>query len=164
VAVAVLVVLVAGAVGTYIWALGHWFVGVDGSGDNERVAIFRGLDVSIVGFDFYELDQDTGLAVADLTPAARSRARGGITANDAQDADRILDALREQRLPLCRSTPSTPSSGTGVTTTPPSLPSDPAGAPAATDGPTQVGTTASTTSTRTTASSSESGVNCRSAD
>ena len=164
VAVAVLVVLVAGAVGTYIWALGHWFVGVDGSGDNEQVAIFRGLDVSIVGFDFYELDQDTGLAVADLTPAARSRARGGITANDAQDADRILDALREQRLPLCRSTPSTPSSGTGATTTPPSLPSDPAGVPAATDGPTQVGTTASTTSTPTTASSSESGVNCRRAD
>src|SRR6185503_20162756 len=55
VAVAVLVVLVAGAVGTYIWALGHWFVGVDGNGDSEQVAIFRGLNVSIVGFDLYEV-------------------------------------------------------------------------------------------------------------
>src|SRR3954454_11384061 len=77
VAVAVLVVLVAGAVGTYIWALGHWFVGVDGSGDGEQVAVFRGLNVSIVGFDFFEKDDDTGLAVADLTQAARSRVRDG---------------------------------------------------------------------------------------
>ena len=46
----------AGAVGTYAWALGHWFVGVDGTGDDEQVAVFRGLDVSIVGFDFFELD------------------------------------------------------------------------------------------------------------
>jgi protein phosphatase len=168
VAVAVLVVVVAGAVGTYVWALGHWFVGVDGSGDNEQVAIFRGLDVSIVGFDFYELDADTGLAVADLTPAARSRVRGSITANDAQDADRILDALREQRLPVCRSTPSTPSTpspGSAATTTSPPLPSDPAGAPAGTDSPTQVGTNTPTTSAgTTTTSSSEPEENCRRAD
>jgi protein phosphatase len=163
VAVAVLAVLVAGAVGTYIWALGHWFVGVDGSGDNEQVAIFRGLDVSVVGFDFFELDKDAGLAVADLTPAARSRVRGGITAGDGQDADRILAALREQRLPLCPPTPSAPASGTGATTTSPSLPSDPAGVPATTDGPTQVSTSAST-SAGTTASSSEPEVNCRRAD
>ena len=95
VAVAVLVVLVAGAVGTYIWALGHWFVGVDGTGDGEQVAVFRGLDVSIVGFDFFELDEDTGLAVADLTPAARSRVRGGITADDA--AGRRPDPRRAAR-------------------------------------------------------------------
>jgi protein phosphatase len=164
VAVAVLAVLVAGAVGTYIWALGHWFVGVDGSGDNEQVAIFRGLDVSVVGFDFFELDKDAGLAVADLTPAARSRVRGGITASDGQDADRILAALREQRLPLCPPTPSAPAAGTGATTTTsPSLPSDPAGVPATTDGPTQVSTSAST-SAGTTASSSEPEVNCRRAD
>jgi protein phosphatase len=161
VAVAVLAVLVAGAVGTYIWALGHWFVGVDGSGDTEQVAIFRGLDVSIVGFDFFEIDQDTGLAVADLTPAARSRVRGGITANDAQDADRILDALRDQRLPLCKSS-SAPTSGAGAATT---TPSDPAGPPPTSAAPTQAGTGTSATATsgRTT-SSSESEENCRRAD
>ena len=165
-AVAVLVVLVAGAVGTYIWALGHWFVGVDGSGDAEQVAVFRGLNVSVVGFDFFELDDDTGLAVADLTPAARSRVRGGITADDAQDADRILAALRDQRLPLCRTTPAAPPTGAGAAapshaapalgTRPPRPPPRPA--------PTHGGTSASTTSARTTASSSEPGVNCRRAD
>jgi hypothetical protein len=149
-------------VGTYIWALGHWFVGVDGAGDDEEVAIFRGLDVSILGFDFYELDEDTGLAVADLTPAARSRARGGITAVDGQDADRILDALREQRLPLCSTTPAAPSPSAAVPT-PPALPSDPAAAPAPSVAPTEPGTSASTTATRTT-SSSEPGENCRRAD
>jgi len=163
VAVAVLAVLVAGAVGTYIWALGHWFVGVDGAGEDEQVAVFRGLDVSILGFDFYELDENTGLAVTDLTPAARSRARGGITAVDSQDADRILDALREQRLPLCRTTPATPATSTGATPAPPALPSDPAAAPAPTVAPTEAGTSASTTATRTT-SSSEPGENCRRAD
>jgi protein phosphatase len=164
VAVAVLVVLVAGAVGTYIWALGHWFVGVDGSGDSEQVAVFRGLNVSVVGFDFYELDGDTDLAVADLTSAARSRVRSGITATGAQDADRILAALRDQRLPLCRTTPTTPSSGTGAAPSTPPLPSASAGAPATTAGPTTVGTSPSTTSARTTDSSSEPGVNCREPD
>jgi protein phosphatase len=158
VAVAVLVVLVAGAVGTYIWALGHWFVGVDGTGDAQQVAVFRGLNVSVVGFDLFELDRDTGLPVADLTSAARSRVRGGITATDAADADRILEALRAQRLPLCPATPS-PSESTGTATTTPALPS--AGAPATTAAPPAVGTSAATTSAPTTDSSSEPGVTCR---
>src|SRR5688500_11197490 len=69
VAVAVLAVLVAGSVLTYNWALGHWFVGVDGSGDDEQVAVFRGLDVSVLGFDLSELDRSTDLPVTDLTAA-----------------------------------------------------------------------------------------------
>src|SRR3954468_12713971 len=148
VAVAVLAVLVAVAVGTYIWALGHWFVSVDGTGDDEQVAIFRGLDVSIVGFDFFELDQDTGLVVGDLTPAARSRVRGGITADDAQDADRILDALREQRLPLCRTAATPPPTGARATTSASAFPSDPAAAPGTTAAPTD---TSASTSAGTTA-------------
>jgi serine/threonine protein phosphatase PrpC len=101
VAVAVLVLLGAGAIGSYMWALGHWFVGVQSTGTTEDVAVFRGLNVSVVGFDLYKFDSDSGLAVSDLTPAARTRVRGGITANDRADADRILSALRDQRLPIC---------------------------------------------------------------
>ena len=159
VAVAVLVVLVAGAVGTYIWALGHWFVGVDGTGEAEEVAVFRGLNVSVVGFDFFEMDDRTGLAVPDLTPAARSRVRGGITADDAQDADRILSALRAQRLPLCRTTPATPS---GAATTAPALPSDAAATTGTAAAPNPADTSA-TTSARTVASP-EPGVDCRRPD
>jgi serine/threonine protein phosphatase PrpC len=190
VAVAALVVLVAGAIGTYAWALGHWFVGVDGSGDTEQVAIFRGLEVSVVGFDLYELDEDTGLPLADLTPAARNRVKGGITANSSGDANRILEALREQRLPVCPTTAGPPADGT--TTMPPASatrapapspgtaattfpgPDDPAtpgtaSPPAAATTTTAPGTSAPptsdtpsdlTTSARTTASS-EPGVSCR---
>ena len=158
VAVAALVVLVAGAVGTYVWALGHWFVGVDTGGANDEVAVFRGLNVSIVGFDLYRVDQDTGLPLTDLTPAARSRVNGGITADDRSDADRILSALRDQRLPVC------PSAST-ATPTPIPFPA-PAeqtpGAPLTTE-PGPDGFPSQTTSARTTASP-EPGTDCREAD
>jgi hypothetical protein len=154
-------------VGTYAWALGHWFVGVNGDGDTEQVALFRGLNVSVVGFEFYELDQNTGLALADLTPAARSRVRGGITADDAADADRILAALREQRLPVCPSTAADGSTETPATTTAPRSPA----APSASAGPTPTGApaqesagSATTGTSGRTATSSEPGEDCREVD
>jgi protein phosphatase len=177
VAVTVLVLLVAGAVGAYAWSLQHWFVGVDGTGSDEHVAVFRGLNVSIVGFDLYEVDQRTDLAVMDLTPAARSRVRGGITADDSADADRILSALRDQRLPPCppagskdsgSSTTTTPSRPTtGGTTTGPTTGPTTTRVPGTTTGPnpptsSRPTSTTPTTSARTT-TSSEPGVNCREA-
>jgi protein phosphatase len=174
VAVAVLAVVVAGSVFTYSWALGHWFVGVEGSGDDGQVAVFRGLNVSVLGFDLYELESSTDIAVTDLTAAARSRARGGITADDEDDAERILDALRDQQLPVCRSESATASptpssaapSSAAAPTDPAAAPTDPAAtgapAPAPTGGPVDP-TPASTTSARAT-TSSEPGVDCREAD
>jgi protein phosphatase len=171
VAVAVLVVLVAGAIGTYAWALQHWFVGVEGSGGDERVAVFRGLEVSLLGFDLFEVSETTDLAVADLTTAARNRVRGGITADDSADAARILDALHDQRLPVCvtgkggsDAAPGTDEPGTdepsGTAATPtPAAPGD----PAATTAPGGTTTSTSSTPARTT-SSSEPGVNCREAE
>ncbi|GAA3178112.1 protein phosphatase 2C domain-containing protein [Blastococcus jejuensis] len=175
VAVTVLALLVAGSIGTYAWALQHWFVGVEGTGDSEHVAVFRGLDVSIVGFDLFEVDDATDLAVMDLTPAARSRVRGGITADDADDAARILAALRDQRLPLCPSATGGKSAEDETTTTSPSRPTvppssgtaagptttEPGGATASETTPAPSASTPST-SARTT-SSSVPGVNCREA-
>jgi serine/threonine protein phosphatase PrpC len=163
VAVAALVVLVAGAVGTYVWALGHWFVGVDTGGADDEVAVFRGLNVSIVGFDLYRVDEDTGLALTDLTPAARSRVNGGITADDRGHADRILSALRDQRLPLCPSASTATATPTPTPTAPLPVPAEPTpGAPLATE-PGPDGFAAPTTSARTTASP-EPGTDCREAD
>jgi protein phosphatase len=175
VAVALLVVLVAGAFGTYSWALTHWFVAATGAGTHEDVAVFRGLDVSIVGFDLHKVDHDTGLAVGDLTPAARSRVRGGIPANNAADADRILTALRGQRLPLCTVAAASP---TPATTSPAATAGNPrttapsaartttaprtTGAPA-TGGPT-TGTSTTAGSVPTAAESTDApvpGVDCR---
>ena len=162
VAVAVLAVLVVGMVGTYSWALGHWFVGVEGSGDDGQVAVFRGLDVSLLGFDLYEVDSGTDIAVADLTAAARNRVVRGITADDEQDAQRILDALREQRLPVCSAT-SRSAERTPATPTPSPAPADGTAAPTGA-GPTPAAPLdpAATTPTRTTPS--EPGVDCREDD
>ena len=163
VAVALLAVLVAGAIGTYSWALGHWFVSAEGSGDDENVGVFRGLNVSIVGFDLYELHEDTGLPLADLTQAARNRVRHGITADDQADADRILDRLRDQRLPLCSTAERTPSTPTPSSPAPAPAPDAPATGAPAPEAPAPDGTsTAPTTSARTTASP-EPGVDCREA-
>jgi protein phosphatase len=167
VAVALLVVLVAGAFGTYSWALAHWFVSTTGTGTNEDVAVFRGLDVSIVGFDLHKVDHDTGLAVGDLTPAARSRVRGGIPAGNKADADRILTALRGQRLPLCAVPATSTTSGPAAPTA--SAPRTTAPSPArSTTAPRPTGAQPAASATATTGeTASEStdaqvpGVDCR---
>src|SRR5688500_10255571 len=100
VAVLVLALFVGGGIVTYAWALQHWFVGVTETADGEQVGVFRGVNTSIVGLDLYRLDEETPLAVNDLQPLARSRVSRGIPADDAADADRILDRLRDDRLPV----------------------------------------------------------------
>jgi PPM family protein phosphatase len=161
VAVIALLVLVAGAIGTYFWALQHWFVGVDGSGETEQVAVFRGLNTSVLGFDFFEVDQDTGMLVTDLEVAARNRVRGGIPADDAADADRILDSLRDQRLPECPTEDSTGDATADSTATPtPTTPAVPSGSATGPAGPTTAETPTSTRTSR----SLEPGTDCRSAD
>jgi PPM family protein phosphatase len=176
VAVAVLVLLVVGGIGTYMWALDHWFVGVHDSGATEEVAIFRGVDASVVGLNLYRLDETTDLSLSDLEPAARNRVRGGIAAVDPSDAARILDALRAQRLPLCPSQDTT-ANGSSATTSATPTPPQPAGgtpavattAPSAATHPTPPSDSASGTAgtsgssaTRTTASL-EPGEDCREA-
>jgi serine/threonine protein phosphatase PrpC len=164
IAVGLVVVLIGGGIGTYAWALQHWFVGVDGTGQDAHVAVFRGLHTSPFGVDLFKLDQSTDLAVGDLYPDYRSRVRDGIEADDADDADRILATLRDHRLPACRTTngktEATPTTGAGPSGPLPSgtLPTD--------DGTSVSGiplppTTSDTASTTTRTSSAEPGVNCR---
>jgi PPM family protein phosphatase len=144
--------------------MGHWFVGVTETADGDEVAVFQGLDASVVGLDLYRLDQATGLATTDLTQAARSRVTGGINATDKDDAQRILANLRGQRLPACPTTPSTaastsaagaPTADTGAPLPSPADPAAPTLAPTTTPS-----APASTGPTR----SAEPGVDCREAD
>jgi serine/threonine protein phosphatase PrpC len=162
-----LVVLVAGAIGTYVWALQHWFVGVDDEQGQEQVAVFRGLDVSLLGLDLFQLERDAELPVTDLTPAARNRVQGGITADDADHAARIVAALRDQRLEPCAAAgDEEPAGSTAPTQTPaPAAPSTPA-APGAPSTPTTSTpeTAAGTSTSAATTSSSRPGVDCREAE
>jgi protein phosphatase len=167
VAAGVLLVLVGAGIGFYVWALGHWFVGVDGSGAASRVSVFRGLNASFAGLDLYRVDQPTDLAVRDLTPAARSRVSRGITADSSADAHRILGALREQRLPLCPTT----GSGTGAPATDTTPPTDtgaatsaPPGVSPVTGQPTDaVPTGSAPTAGATATATGRPGVDCREA-
>jgi protein phosphatase len=77
----------------------------------------------VVGFDLFELEEDTGLVLADLEPAVRNRVRGGITADDPDDADRILDRLRAEQLPLCPLPEDTTPSAGASTSAPAATPS-----------------------------------------
>jgi serine/threonine protein phosphatase PrpC len=164
-----LVVLAAAAVGGYLFVMGHWFVGVAETADGNEVAVFQGLDASIVGVDLFRLDEATGLATTDLTQAARSRVTGGITASDRDDAQRILTNLRDQRLPLCRTTPSTASSTSSapapapIEPTPPVDPAVSAAPPTPAPTPSPATTTSSATSTGPSRSGTP-GVDCREAD
>jgi serine/threonine protein phosphatase PrpC len=174
IALAAVVVLGAAAVGGYLFVMGHWFVGVAPAADGDQVAVFQGLDASIVGIDLYRLDQATGLATTDLTQAARSRVTGGIAATDRDDADRILSNLRGQRLPVCPTTPSNASSTSSppaaATTAAPTgavdpaltagVPAPPATTAAPTTAPAATSSATGTAQTRT----GEPGVDCREAD
>jgi serine/threonine protein phosphatase PrpC len=115
VAVLVLALVIGGGIGTYAWALQHWFVGVTDSADGEMVGVYRGVNTSIVGLDLYRLDEKTPLAVQDLNALARSRVERGITADDSADADRILDELRGLQLPLCPVSETPPADGGSTT-------------------------------------------------
>jgi protein phosphatase len=174
VAVGLVVVLVGAGIGTYAWALQHWFVGVEGTGQDEHVAVFRGLHTSPFGVDLYRVDSGTDLQVSDLTPDYRSRVRDGIEASDADDAARILATLRAHRLPPCRaaakedpasSTAAAPSGGLPSGTLPsgavPTGPTDTgaSGFPVPTGGPAVPSSSTASSTTRT--SSAEPGVNCR---
>src|SRR4051794_6636777 len=153
----------AAAIGAYAFVLGHWFVGVAETDDGDRVAVFQGLNTSIVGLELYRLDQATAMATTDLTQAARNRVAGGITADDRADAQRILANLRAQQLPVCRSASSTAFPSRTAPTTAGS-PTD-AALPTSTDVPATPEPAAPATPTATGQSrSGEPGVDCREAD
>ena len=78
------------------------------------IGVYRGINASIVGLDLYRLDTATDLAYTDLTQAARSRVGSGIEADDRADAERILENLRQQLLPLCRTTEVSPTTSASL--------------------------------------------------
>src|SRR4051794_5062047 len=167
-AAGIVVVVVAAGIGTYLWSLQHWFVGVQGEGETARVTVFRGLNTSPFGVDLYRVDAVTDLVLGDLVPATRGNVADGITAEDADDAARIVRDLHDQQLPVCPARTGSSSARTPASSTPtsPSLPTD-TGA-LATGSPTSAlpeGSTLTTggapsTSTRPT-QSSRPGVDCR---
>ncbi|MPR00107.1 protein phosphatase [Modestobacter sp. I12A-02628] len=162
VALATVIALGAAAVGTYLFVMDHWFVGVTEQAEGEEVGVFQGLEASFLGFDFFRLESTTGLPTTDLTQAARTRVTNGITATDRDDAERILANLLGQRLRVC---PADPSTATTAPTTPTTTTSAPTpGTDATPTDPGAVTTTAAAPTTTTSTRTQEPGVDCREAD
>jgi protein phosphatase len=112
VAAAVLVVVIGGLGGTYAWTQTQYFVGKAGG----EVAIYQGVNTEFGPLKFFNVDQLTGLPLADLNSSARTQVVGGITAGSKQDAKQIVRNLRSnQLLPACRPTP-TPAPTTATPT------------------------------------------------
>ncbi len=163
------VLLGAAAVGgVYAYVTSQYFVGVAASDvDGEHVAIFRGVNAELIGFDFYRLQEETTIALDDLNSAARNSVRDGIPVADLGAAQTILDNLRDERLPLCPRPTTRSSAPTSGTITPsPTASQPPVGLPTAPpdDSSLPTASTASTTSspaTTTPASTARPGVNCR---
>jgi PPM family protein phosphatase len=164
VALAAVVLLGAAAVGAYLWVLSNWFVGVQDTADGARVTVFRGLDTSLLGMDLSQVADVTDLAVADLTPAAASKAQRGIPAADAAHAQRIVSNLREERLEPCPTEDVEPSTVAPTATPSPSpTPAPDAGAAPAGTAPTPPAPTTSEPTPTKPSRTYEPGVDCREA-
>ncbi|HEY2173307.1 MAG TPA: protein phosphatase 2C domain-containing protein [Mycobacteriales bacterium] len=101
---AVLIVLAGGLFGFYRWTQTQYFVGVQGN----RVAVYRGLHVSLAGLRLYHRVDTSALRRQDLVPVARNQVDSGISADSRGQADAILaNLVSNQTLPPCpKPTPS----------------------------------------------------------
>jgi protein phosphatase len=169
-ALAAVVVLAGAGVGAYVWVLDHWFVGVDE--ETDTVAVFRGINASVLGLDLYQQEEDSGIAVADLSQDIRGKVTDGITVDDRQAAEERVEMLREQSLPACEEEPERapeeegsagPSSPSEFPPAPstesPAFGTSPGTESAGTDRPDTASPTSGTTST-----SSGTGRDCREAE
>jgi protein phosphatase len=101
IATAVLAVLIGGLAGTYALTQTYYFVGKDGS----EVAIFRGVNTQIGPLKFFDVYRNTNVLIGDLNPSVRSQVSDGINASSEKDAEKIVQNLQGQLLPLCPTIP-----------------------------------------------------------
>ncbi|MFL6161848.1 MAG: PP2C family protein-serine/threonine phosphatase [Jatrophihabitantaceae bacterium] len=112
IALAVLIVLLAGTVSGYAWTQTQYFVGKDGN----EVAVFRGVNAHFGPVSLNSVVENSDIKVSDLTQSASSQVSNGITANSRSEAEAILSRLSGQLKPLCASLPGPSSSATAGAT------------------------------------------------
>lgn len=100
-ALAVLVVVGAGAWASYQWSQRQYFVGeLDG-----QVTVFRGVSQDLGPWQLSEPETRTDLAVADLPDYYQSRIQATLIADDADDARALVEDLRSMIPPDCPPVP-----------------------------------------------------------
>ena len=90
--VAVLAVLGVAAMLAFDWTQRQYYVGVSEDG---RVAIYRGIEQSVLGYELSEVDETSDLSVDALPEFLRERVEEGISATDRADAQQKVDDLQQ---------------------------------------------------------------------
>jgi serine/threonine protein phosphatase PrpC len=87
-----LLVVVAAVIGTRMYLDHQWYVGED----QGRVAIFNGIPVNVLGFRLSHVQETTELSAVDAERLAYwARLKDGITASTFEQAQSIVDSIRE---------------------------------------------------------------------
>lgn len=124
VTVLTLAVLAASAWSFMSWTKSQYYVGIE----NDRVAVFNGINQALGPFELHTVVAETDIEVASLPEFSQSLLRSSITAASEQEAQQIVQNLRDQ-LPA-EVTPGT------VTTAPAQAPASPSATGPATPAPT----------------------------
>ncbi|WP_424936799.1 MULTISPECIES: PP2C family protein-serine/threonine phosphatase [Bacteria] len=89
--VAVIALLAAALLGGYAWTQTRYYVG----SDSNSVVIYRGIQQDIGPISLSSVHEDTGILLKELPSFDRSRVDATITARSLEDAQQIVDRLRE---------------------------------------------------------------------
>lgn len=69
-----------------------WYVGVNG----DTVAIYHGVNASLLGHDLYALSQSTTVQLSDLPEATQSNLHNGVVVASEKEAEATIESYREQ--------------------------------------------------------------------
>lgn len=92
VAAIIIGVLAALFVAAALFVRSSWYVGVNG----DTVAIYRGVNSSILGHDLYALSETTTVQLADLPDATQANLRSGVVVNGEDEAHATIQSYQEQ--------------------------------------------------------------------
>jgi protein phosphatase len=95
VAAGVTLLVTAGIVAS-TWLTGQWYVGVNGSAGTGTVAVYQGVEGSLLGNPLSTLWSDSGLQVGTLPYFDQELVSKGIPAADEVDAQRIVAELQSR--------------------------------------------------------------------
>ena len=103
----VVVLVVAGAIATFLYARSQYYVGASKS-TPPTVTIYRGVSGSLLGVDFSSVDENTGIPVDALPADEQAHVTNGIPADSRKDAQAIASRLRADACPAPATTATQP--------------------------------------------------------
>ncbi|HVI36370.1 MAG TPA: hypothetical protein VM684_09080 [Gaiellales bacterium] len=119
----VLVLVIAGIVGTFLYARTQYYVGASKS-TPATVTIYRGVSGSVLGIDLSSVNQRTDIPVDALPDFEQVHLHNGIDASSQKDAKAIASRLRSDACPPPATTTTKPTPSPSPSPTPtPSAPS-----------------------------------------